>query len=504
MRGRAGGRRPGPPEVPPGAPRGSRWSVLGAAGGHGAMAIDGAGRIVTGRNGWSLGWEVLAGTSRVVPGDGSAVRQRAAGGGGAAPAGLETVVRAGGGEVGQLAYVCVAAAAGAGALGVVDLRNDTPAPVAVRLSVQPGDFWRGDGSWRVQAGDAGVHVNGMPALWWERPPAEVRVAGDAAAILGPAPEAALAPGAGGDGPRLARSRRGRAGATLTWPVTHGTALRVLLPLHAGAAGPPAPAGVPTPAQVAGGWDTHAAAGLRVDGLASDRVAAVAAAAVRRLLALDFGPEASSGPDGRFPATDRAVLAAALAVAGFPERAAEAAPVRAARRPGALARLARREAARIAASFDRGPAAVGAMAASAGPGGGWASDRSGDDPVYRAAYLLGLADLLVAERDGDLDLLAGLGATADLAAVRPPVEVHRLGTAAGSLSFALRWHGAVPALLWEIVPPANRLESWAAALAGAGGGDGAGADLPSPPRLTAGALDAAWSTRQLAGEALLRP
>lgn len=499
---RAGARRAIPPEVPPGAPRGSRWSVLGVAGGHGAMAVDGAGRVVTGRNGWSLGWEVLAGTSRITPGDGSDVRQRAAGGGGAAPAGLETVVRAGDGEVGHLAYVCVATGAGAGALGVIDVRNGTSAPVAVRLSVQPGDFWRGDGLWRVQADDAGVQVNGVPALWWERPPAEVRVAGDAAALRGTAHDASPAPGAGGEGPCRARSRRGRAGATVTWPVTHGTALRVLLPLHAGAAGPPAAAGVPTPAQVAGGWDAHTSAGLRIDGLASGRVAAVAAAAVRRLLALDFGPEASGGPDGRFPATERAVLAAALAVAGFPERAAEAAPVRAARRPGALARLARREAARVAASFAGGQAAVGAMAACAGPGGGWASDRSGDDPAYRAAYLLGLADLLVAGRDGALDVLAGLGATADLAAARPPVEVHRLGTAAGSLSFALRWHGAVPALLWEIVPPANRLESWAAALAGDGSGDGAGAE--PPPRITASVLAAGWSTRQLAGEALLRP
>ena len=464
------------------------------------MAVDTSGRIVTGRHGWSLGWELLAGAHRIVPGEAPTLRQGAAGAPGTAPAGLETTWRAGDGEVSQLAYVCLAPAAGGAALGVVDVRNVTSEPVAVRLSVQPGDFWQPGGLRRVRIGETGVEVNGVPALWWERPPAAAWASADADAAAGAPHGASPAPGPDAEGPRRASSRQGRAGATLTWPVTHGTALRVLLPLHATGAGPPAPEGVPTLEQVGSGWDAHAAGGFRVDGLPGGRVAAVAAAAVRRLLALDAAAEAQRSPDGRLPVAERALPAAALAVAGFPRRAAEVAPVRAARNPGALARRARREAALIAARFGAGPAAVAAMAACAGPTGGWASGASGDDPAYRAAYLLGLRDLLVTGRGGTLDVLAGIGATIDLGAERPPIEVHRLGTPRGVLSFALRWHGATPALLWEIEPPGGRLESWAAALTGGEAEPAA----PPPLRITATALAPAWSTVEIAGEAMLRP
>ena len=466
------------------------------------MAVDAAGRIVTGRNGWSLGWEVFTGTRRIVPGATSGVRQRAAGG--AAPIGLETVLAAGNGDVTELSYVCLAPTAGAGALGVVDIRNGTSTPVAVRLTVQPGDFWRPDGLWRVQVDESGVRANGLPALWWERPPAEARAVSDAAAAVDPPGVAPKTVGWDPGDSRRARSRQGRAGVTLTWPVTHGTALRVLLPLRTTDEPSPVVTGVPTLAQVGNGWDTHAAGGLSVDGVASGRVAAVAAAAVRRLLATDVGAEAPTSPDGRFSPAERALLAAGLVVAGFARRAAEMVSVRSARKPDTLARLARQEGARIAACFDEGPAVVGPMAASAGPTGGWPSGDRGDDPTFGAAYLLALRDLLVTECDGDLDLLAGIAATANFGAERPPLEVHRLGTSRGLLSLALRWHGETPALLWEIVPPSSRVESWAAVVAGTGTGDGAEPAAPPPVRLTASALAARWSTHALAGETLLRP
>ncbi len=468
------------------------------------MAVDATGRIVTGRNGWSLGWEVLTGTHRLVPGVESKLRQRAAGVDGAAPVGLGSVLRTGGGDVSQLAYVCVAPTAGAGALGVVEMRNDTSVPVAVTLTLQPGDFWRSAGLWRVQLDATGVLANGSPVLWWERPPAEARASANAAAETSAPGAAPQATEARREDSHRARSRQGRAGVTMTWPVAHRTALRVLLPLHATDAGPPVPASVPTLGQVGRGWDAHGAEGLRVDGLASGRVAAVAAAAVRRLLALDVGPEASESPDGRFSPAERALLAAALAIGGFPQRAAEVVSVRAAWSPDALARLAGREAAQITERFGGGAAAVGAMAAGAGPTGGWASGRGGDDPVYRGAYLLALRDLLVAERDGNLDLLGGIGAAVDFGTERPPIEVHRLGTPWGVVSFAVRWHGAAPALLWEIVPPTSRVESWSAVLSGAGTEGERGRASPPSPRISATALATTWSTRQLVGETLLRP
>ena len=63
-----------------------------------------------------------------------------------------------------------------------------------------------------------------------------------------------------------------------------------------------------------------------------------------------------------------------------------------------------------------------------------------------------------------------------------VEVHDAPTHHGLFSFALRWHGDRPALLWELQPH-----------------DGATA-----VRITAPGLDRSWSTTELRGDALLAP
>lgn len=479
---------------------GTRWTVLALAGAGGAMAVDGSGRIVAGRRGWSLDWDILAGENRCVPGAAPSLRQRAAGAEEAAPVALETLVRASDGDVSQLAYAARGAGADAGALGVLEVRNRTSAPVAVTLTLRPGDFWRPDGLWSVEVDDTGVVANGARALWWPRPPAGVRLLPDAAAAPGGKPESPPAAGRTG-APQRVRSRGGRAGAEFTWPVTHGNTLRVLLPLESGDAMAPAPAAVPTLAQVGRGWDRHAAGGLQVAGLPDGRIEPLVAAAIRRLLALDVSPGAGDGPDGRLAPATRVLVAAGLAVAGHAQRAAEVISVRAARNPSAAGRLAHREAARITAPFAGAGAAAGAMAAAAGPGGGWAGEQGGDDPALRAAFLLAVRDSLVSEYGGCLDLLAGPGGGADLAGSRPPIEVHRLVTGCGVLSFAVRWHERRPALLWELVPPSTRLESWASDLAGSGD-----EQRPAPPaagpRLRATALAESWSTRRHSGETLL--
>jgi hypothetical protein len=59
-----------------------------------------------------------------------------------------------------------------------------------------------------------------------------------------------------------------------------------------------------------------------------------------------------------------------------------------------------------------------------------------------------------------------------------IEAHDVVTTSGTMSFAVRWHGARPALLWELVGGA------------------------APVRITAPGLDAAWSTTDASGEALL--
>lgn len=63
-----------------------------------------------------------------------------------------------------------------------------------------------------------------------------------------------------------------------------------------------------------------------------------------------------------------------------------------------------------------------------------------------------------------------------------LEVHDAPTHAGRLSYAVRWHGERPALLWELHPH-----------------DGVG-----PVRLTAPGLDPSWSSTEREGEALLGP
>jgi hypothetical protein len=66
----------------------------------------------------------------------------------------------------------------------------------------------------------------------------------------------------------------------------------------------------------------------------------------------------------------------------------------------------------------------------------------------------------------------------------PIEVHDAPTHHGLLSFAVRWHGERPALLWELVPRADQ--------------------QAGSIRITAPGLDPAWSTTEMAGDALLAP
>jgi hypothetical protein len=95
----------------------------------------------------------------------------------------------------------------------------------------------------------------------------------------------------------------------------------------------------------------------------------------------------------------------------------------------------------------------------------------------AGRLLRTRDGLARESDGTVELLTD---------PPPPgvdLEVHDVPTRHGLLSFALRWHGEHPALLWELtrVPGAST----------------------APLILTAPALAPRWSTTEPVGETLLR-
>ncbi|MDQ2651331.1 MAG: hypothetical protein M3Z03_17475, partial [Actinomycetota bacterium] len=103
------------------------------------------------------------------------------------------------------------------------------------------------------------------------------------------------------------------------------------------------------------------------------------------------------------------------------------------------------------------------------------------PDHDATAAADLADdvrhLLVDDRTGHLHLSPVVPSTW----LGQGWEVHDLPTVHGPLSFAVRWHGERPALLWEHHPSG-----------------GASIELRAP------GLDPTWSTTERQGEALLSP
>jgi hypothetical protein len=105
-----------------------------------------------------------------------------------------------------------------------------------------------------------------------------------------------------------------------------------------------------------------------------------------------------------------------------------------------------------------------------------SRGDGHHSATGADVLSFIRDLLVRETDGGLALCSVLPS----AWLGQGFEVHDAPTAWGRLSYAVRWHGERPALLWELDPH------------------------PGQPtaRLTAPGLDLSWQSDDLRGDALL--
>jgi hypothetical protein len=127
-----------------------------------------------------------------------------------------------------------------------------------------------------------------------------------------------------------------------------------------------------------------------------------------------------------------------------------------------------------------PTAVPAAPLDAGTG-------LGHDPAANAALVAALRHLLVDEADGLGPPGLVLSPSVPEAWLGAGWEVHDLPTAHGRLSYAVRWHGDRPALLWELEPRADDLV-----------GDG------RPVVLTIPGLDPSWRSTELRGEALLAP
>ena len=117
------------------------------------------------------------------------------------------------------------------------------------------------------------------------------------------------------------------------------------------------------------------------------------------------------------------------------------------------------------------AQVNDLAALASPAGAWGGAQ-GDDPVAAGRFVTAARSMLIDDSGPDLVLLPQFPSSWRGGVV----EVRDAPTRHGRLSFAIRWHGYRPALLWQL--------------------DGGPVDLRSP------ALDPGWVAGQPRGEALL--
>jgi hypothetical protein len=122
-----------------------------------------------------------------------------------------------------------------------------------------------------------------------------------------------------------------------------------------------------------------------------------------------------------------------------------------------------------------------------PTRGGGVDGAPHDPVATAELLLLVRELLVLEVGPEGLALCVHWPEAWLG---QGLEVHGVPTAHGALSYAVRWHGERPALLWELEPHGAMPDG--------------SPNRPSrpAPRLTAPGLDPSWSSEARAGEALL--
>jgi hypothetical protein len=325
---------------------------------------------------------------------------------------VETAVRVPGGEVVERVY---GAAAAAGAVVVMELDNQSPVPLTVVIVVRI-----------ARRGPVGIdgmvlRIDGVPALVFSRAPG--------AWAAGPAAGARVIGGGAHTGPFEALAAPVEI--ALLFPVPHRTCVRTAVSAarETAAIVPVEVRDLPGADAVARGWDRQLERGLQatlpppvgelVDGARADL-----------LLASRRDPN----------------VVAALEDWGFDDEAASG--------WAALNWSARRRARRRASEPDLWPAVR-------------ASDAR-DDP---ARFLAALRAVLVREGPGAVELLPGFPTDW----LGQPLTIDAVPLRAGTLSFAVRWHGARPALLWDAPP---------------------GVELCAP------ALDSRWSSNAGAGETLL--
>ncbi len=343
---------------------------------------------------------------------------------------VETAVRIPGGD----ARLTVYGAGGPHGLLAYDVENTAPVPFVVALVLR-NEARRG--TQRITVRDATVFVDDAPVLGARTPPGRWAVAPSVEAL-----DVVVTGGEAREGPFTPVELRPGGACAFLHPVTHRTIARFAVAV----AGAPAtrvaraaaaevrldPAALIPPDDVRQGWIAQLDRGLRVK--LPDQVLSrdTTHARVQAMLRATVDPGAAD--------------AAALEDWGLDPEAVSA-----------WERLSMRDRSRAA----RRPSIADPLGVLATADG--------------SELLLTLRDVLVHEEaDGSVDLLRAL----------PPawlggaIEVHDAPLRDGSrIGFAVRWHGARPAILWALTGGAPRV-------------------------LRSSGLDPAWSSTELAGDALL--
>ncbi len=457
-------------------------------------AVDSSGTVAPVGAGWRVGWAVGAEDRWHIAAEEAAVRSRLID---EMPV-TATAMKVPGGDV----VLRAAAARDAASRGVVlEFMNDTPVPVSLALGVSGSiDTARVQGSCLLVDGRVSVRLSRAPG-------------GAAAVDDGEVWRAVRAEPPAGD--CEARSRAGLAAAAAVLPLAPRVPLRATVLIERGSAG-----NAGSPEEAAAGWGAVVARAASVDlpdgtavrawrrGIAASIMAAgdtELEAAARAAVVLDrvgLPDEADRaraalvGAAERPPLTPSAAAAAARALASRRLRAGRASgladlagPLTAAAGdcldPGTLEQVAAtldaeapaaaRDARRLLAGTTlRAPISQPAATADSLAAAVRSSVAFGGDGLAGVEALL---DCLVAEAADHVVMLpappeAWRGASSDASL---------LVTRHGVLSFSVRWHGARPAVLWDLQPPL--------------------VDDPVPTMRCG--LDECWVSATLAGEALLK-
>ncbi len=498
-------------------PADAGYTFVGTLGSQEPSRVDGGGLVQPFGVPWSVDWQIGAEDRWYFPAREATVRQRRNGAG----AVLETAVRIPSGDAVQRVYSVNVAG---GDATIIEIRNDSPVAVALLVSIRPYDVYGVPAELDLEIATDRIIADGRTALMFPKPAAESQ------ASTTEDPLSLIGRGQTLDGKDRARGLG--AAAAAVFPLPHGASLQFVVP-HPAAAYRLGP--LPDADAVARGWSAVIEAGGRFS-FPDPGITQQALAARARLLAETHGlPARISQLD---PGAGRVLEALALsgavgeimgslgALAGtfpteIPGGADSAAAIisgvgRAARlvddravaqallEPVAqLTFLVEKQKDPVATNeallglcrlliaagqrnvalellprvTDLSPGAdipgdieqLVELAEQANPAGSW----GGDDEVRAAQFWLGTRRMIIGGDPRHLQLLPQF----------PPawrggeVEVHDAATTHGMVSFAVRWHGERPALLWDL-------------------------KADEQVEICCPGLDPDWSTTESKGEALL--